>query len=229
MNHAEGHRERVKNAYLENRLAGMADHNILELILFYAIPRKDTKQLARDLLAHFGGDLNRVFQANVEELECVKGIGESAAILLTLFGEVSRRTAAQKNKGIKRFADYHVTKEYCHNLLDNLPTERMLLITLDNQDRLIRTHTIAEGTVNAASVEPRKLVQAALTDNAAALIVAHNHPAGNFLPSQEDVAFTKNLSFLLRKIGIHLKDHVIVGEGGSISMRNDIRYIDLFS
>ena len=228
MNNAEGHRERVKKAYLENGLSGMAVHNILELILFYAIPRKDTKQIARELSAHFGGDLCRIFNADIAELESIDGIGESAAILLTLFGEVNRAAAAQKNAGVKDLSDYVAVKEYCRNLLENLPYERMLLITLDNRRRLLHTHTVAEGTVNSASVEPRKLVKAALTDNAASVIVAHNHPRGSFLPSGDDVMFTKKLRNLLENIGIGFADHIIIGDSGSLSMKNDIRYTELF-
>jgi len=228
MTNADGHRDRVRKAYMENRLAGMATHNILELILFYAIPRKDTKPVARALSEHFGGDLNRIFNADIEELKSIDGIGESAAVLLTLFGEVNRAAAAQKNVGMKDFSDYVAVKEYCRNLLENQPNEKMLLITLDNRRRLINTHTVAEGTVNATAVEPRKLVQAALTDNASSVILVHNHPYGDFMPSPEDVQLTGRLNDLLRQIGIRFADHIIVGDNGSISMKNDIRYTSLF-
>lgn len=224
----EGHRQRVKQTYLENNLSGMADANVLELILFYAVPRKDTKQLAYDVLNHFNGRLDLVFEADIKELQSITGIGESAAILISLFNTVGRRLAAQQNASITCLEDYNDTKAYCRNLLSGLTEERLILITLDNHSKIINVHTIADGSVNMVSVEARRMVEYALRDKATAAVIAHNHPHGSFRPSNNDMAFTRQLNRLLAQLSIRLADHIIVGSDGTLAMKYDIRYTELF-
>ena len=224
----EGHRQRVKKAYCENGIVGMADANILELILFYAIPRKDTKQLAYDILNHFNGRLDLVFEADIAELQSIDGVGESAAILLSLFRGVNRRLLLLRNENLRCLADYGDAKAYCRNLLSDLPEERFLLITLDNNMIIIQVHTIAKGSVNTVNIDTRRVVECALRDKSAAAIVAHNHPHGSFTPSAKDEAFTRRLNNLLAQLGIRLADHIIVGENGTLAMKYDIRYAELF-
>lgn len=224
----EGHRQRVRQAYLENNLSGMADANVLELILFYAVPRKDTKQLAYDILNHFNGRLDLVFEADIAELQSIKGVGESAAILISLFHTVSHRLSEQQNEAVTCLENYNDTKAYCRNLLSGLPEERLILITLDNHSKIINVHTIANGSVNMVSVEARRVVEYVLRDKGTAAIIAHNHPHGSFRPSNNDMAFTKQLNRLLAQLGIRLADHIIVGTDGTLAMKYDIRYTELF-
>ena len=224
----EGHRQRLKHTYLENGIAGMADANILELILFYAIPRKDTKQLAYDILNHFNGRLDLVFSADVDELRSIKGVGDSAAILLSLFNAVSRHLTAQKNREVSCLADYNDAKAYCRNLLSGLDEERLLMITLDNNMNIVNVHTVTHGSVNTVSVEPRRIVEYTLRDKSAVIIVSHNHPHSDYMPSEKDVAITRRLIHLLAPLGIRLADHIIVGENGTLAMKHDIRFAELF-
>ena len=224
----EGHRKRVKDAYLQNGFDAAADHNVLELILFYAIPRKDVKELAYAILNHFGGDLNAVFRAEVNELMRVNGVGENTAILLSTYGKVTERLNVQKNRKIKAFHSYPEQKEYVSNLLQGLPTERIMMITLDNAGHIIRTHTLSEGGVNRADVSARTIVTKAVEDKASAVLLAHNHPHGDFLPSESDATFTSRCCKLLRAIDVQLLDHIIVGEEGALSLANDMRYVYMF-
>lgn len=224
----EGHRQRVKDTYRENGITGMADANLLELILFYAIPRKDTKQLAYDILNHFNGRLDLVFEADLEELETINGIGESAAILISLFRAVSSRLSERQNESVQCLDDYREAKAYCRNLLANRTEEQLLLITLDNDLNIINVHNIASGTVNMITISSRRILEYVLRDKSAAVIITHNHPHGSFKPSTEDIQFTQRLNRLLKQLGIRLADHIIVGENGSLAMKYDIRYTELF-
>ena len=224
----EGHRQRAKEQYILNRLENMPDHNILELILFYSIPRRDVKDVAYALMNHFDGDITRVFSADIEELKTVDGIGENSAVLISLFGEVNKLLARSRNRDVKVLREYEETKQYVKNLLEGLTNERVLEITLSNSYEIISCHTVSSGTVNCASIEPKKIVEHAIKDNASSVILAHNHPSGSYMPSEDDIEFTRFIYNTLKAINITLKDHIIVGDNGALSMNNDSRFISCF-
>lgn len=224
----EGHRERVKDAYLNHGLAPMADHNVLEMILFYAIPRKDVKELAYAILNYFGGNLNAVFQATPRELMEVKGVGKNTAILISSYGAVYERMNLRRNDGAKRLSNYLEAKEYITNLLKGLPTERVIMVTLDNSANIINTHILADGSVNQAEFSARLLLANAMKDKATAVLIGHNHPNGDYKPSDSDAKFTQDCSYVLKTIGISLRDHIIVGQNGSLSLANDTRCAYMF-
>ncbi len=224
----DGHRQRAKQQYVLNGIENLPDHNILELILFYAIPRRDVKDTAYALMNRFDGDISRVFRADIDELKEVDGIGENAAILISLFNDVSKLLTKSKNKEVKVLREYEESKEYVKNSLSELTNERVLAITLNNSCEIISCHTVSNGTVNCSAVEPKKIVEFAIKDNASYVILAHNHPSGSYMPSQNDVEFTKFISSTLKAINITLKDHIIVGDNGALSMNNDSRFISCF-
>ena len=223
----EKHRQRVREAYLKQSFESMPDHNVLELILFYAIPRKDVKPIAYALLNTFGS-LENVLCADIQELMRVDGIGDSAAILINLFSNVNRRVFNNRNHSKKKLTNTPETQEYVTNVLSGLQKERMILISLANNLDIINCHSVAEGTVNCAKLEPRTIVELAIRDNASSVILAHNHPKGEHQPSSQDERFTKSISGTLHPVGIKLHDHLIVGENGTFSMRSDFKYINMF-
>lgn len=206
----DGHRERMKSRFAEAGLDGFNDHNALEMLLFYAVPRKDTNELAHRLLKHFGS-LAAVFEASHEELMRVDGIGENAATLIKLIPEISRRyllTKSLPNKVIRRSEDagaYFVAKfmyevnEICYALL------------LNSSNGIIACKQISRGVVNATEVGIRMLVEAAIKNNAVSVIIAHNHPGALPLPSKEDEYCTRLVKKALELVDIKLLDHIIVG------------------
>ena len=177
----DGHRERMKKRFLEHGLDNFDDVNALELLLFYALPRKDTNALAHALLDRFGS-LAGVLDASAADLLSVDGVGESIAGLLRLIPEMSRR--------------YIVSKT-----------------------RPILCREIGRGTVDAAQISARKLASLCLERRASSVIVAHNPPSGNALPSEEDVAFTTRLGEALSVLGVELSDHIIVAGTDYVSLR----------
>ncbi len=206
----DGHRERMKSRFVEAGLDGFNDHNALEMLLFYAVPRRDTNELAHRLLRQFGS-LSGVFEASLDELMCVDGIGENAATLIKLIPEISRRYMLTKSnpKKIIRCTDdageYFIAKfmyevnEICYALL------------LGPSNSIISCKQISRGVVNATEVGIRSLVEAAIKSNAAGVIIAHNHPNAEPRPSKEDEYCTQLIKNALNLVDIKLIDHIIVG------------------
>lgn len=223
----EGHRERVKEVYRKNGLESMPDHNVLELLLFYAIPRRDVKPIAYNLINRFK-TLENVFNADIDTLKTVDGVGENAAILISLFRNINVRILENRNSAIKVLDTSQKSKTYAENLLRSSENEKLIVICLDNKCGIINHHIAAEGTVNCAIVDQKKIIEYAIRDNAASLILAHNHPQGDPYPSTEDVNFTVKTLSLLRPIQIDLNDHIIVGCNSTISMRMTAQYCDYF-
>lgn len=223
----EGHRERVKQSYLDHSFQSMPDHNVLELLLFYAIPRKDVKPIAYELINRFGS-LENVFNADIEQLKNVDGIGENAAILISLVKNIYDRVLINHNANIKRLNDNKSAKEYVTNLLKEKNEENVVAISLDNTLKIIHVNFVAQGTVNCAMVETKKIVECAVRDNAPVILLAHNHPNGSAAPSGDDIEFTSSLTNILRQLNIVLLDHIIVGCEETKSMRNMLKYADMF-
>ena len=219
----KNHRQRVRDSYLNHSFESMQDHNVLEMILFYAIPRRDVKETAYALLNHFGS-LENVLKADINELQKVKGVGENTAILLSLFDNVCNRIMLNRNDSTTSLLHHEMSKTYVANLLQNLHNERVIMISLASNLDIIACHTLADGTVTCANVEPRKIISYAISDHAAAVILGHNHPGGSYLPSEGDLVFTEKIKDMLRVMDIRLNDHIVVGQNGTLSMRNDMRY-----
>lgn len=212
----EGHRERAKENFIKNGKT-LQDHHLLELLLFYSIPRRDVKPIAYNLINRFGSFEN-VFNADIESLCEVEGVGENTAVLISLVAAINKRRSENKNNDVKRLTNSKDAAEYAKNILRENKVEKLLLITLDNDLKIIGNHIVSEGSVNTAKINAHKLVSYIIKDNASCVIIAHNHPEGNANPSIEDINFTVEILSVLRSIGIHLNDHIIVGENEVTSM-----------
>lgn len=207
----QGHRERLRQRYSENGLSGFADHEALELLLQFAIPRKDTNETAHALINHFGS-LAAVFSADAAALCEVPGVGMNTAILLTLFPEFERRIALGKSGPRPQLNTPVEAAKYLTALFQNEKTEAFYVLHLDNQKRLIRAEKISQGSGSETTVEARAVVQSCLKSGAASVILAHNHPGGTLTPSRADIQLTEALKTALSYIHVDVIDHIIVAE-----------------
>ena len=213
----DGHRERMKKKLLEQGLDVFDDHNVLELLLFYSMPRKDTNPLAHELLNSFGS-LEAVFEAPAEELSKITGIGENTVALLKLIPEASRRYVIDKN----RFDDIlDSSKKAGEYLVARFMYERdevVYVICLDSKCKVICCKELFRGVANSAEISVRKIAELALAKNATSVIISHNHTSGIALPSLEDELTTKRIKAALASMGITLADHIVVADDDFVSM-----------
>lgn len=213
----DGHRDRLRQSYLEHGLMSMNDINALELLLFYAIPRRDTNEIAHRLLDRFGS-LDGVFSASAEELIEVDGIGENAAALLTLIPEIMKKSRVSKTREIRQIRSSDEAGAYLLPYFLNERDEVVYLLCLDTKRAVICCAEMSRGVVNSVDTGIRRIVEKALKARACSAIIAHNHPDGIAIPSREDEVFTRALFNALETVGIRLEDHIIVAEDDYISM-----------
>ena len=212
----DGHREKMRRRFQETGLEGFADHEALELLLYYAIPRRDTNELAHRLLTRYGS-LSALLQAPIEDLRRVEGVGESAAVLLKLvpaFVYKAQRSAGQETV-------LNSTEKAGRYLLTCFAGERNEVIyqlCLDRKGKLLARKRLSEGGSAAAELNIRRLVENALISSASAVILSHNHPSGIALPSREDYTTTRRVQEALATIGVELLDHIIVAEDDYVSL-----------
>ena len=213
--HAE-HRRRVKNRFRSEGLDNFEELHALELLLFYAIPQGDVNPLAHRLLDHFGY-LRHVLEAPAEQLMAVKGVGEHTAILLSLVKGISRKymTSGDSEAPLNTMAD---CGRYLVNRFIGRRDEAVMLLCLDAKRAPLCCRVVSEGSVNAAEISTRKVVEAALSVNATSVILAHNHPSGIAVPSMQDIVTTRRMGAALSAVEIHLADHIVVAEGDYVSM-----------
>ena len=211
------HRKRLKTRFLENGLDSFTDIQALELLLFFAIPQGDTNPLAHGLLNHFGS-LSQVLDADVEELKKVSGIGDHAATLLRLVPELSRYYQVDCAKRTEVLTSLDACGAYLVSRFFGRMVEMVFLLCLDAKCKVLCCREIGEGSVNAASISVRKVVETALSANATTVVLAHNHPSGVALPSAEDVQTTRRIAAALKAVDVTLIDHIVVAEGDFISM-----------
>ena len=212
----QGHRARRRQLFLEHGLEPFADHEVLELLMFYAIPQKDTNPIAHRLLKRFGS-LEGVLSASVEELKEVEGVGESAAILLELVPLINRRAALDS---MNRTAILQTTQSrgaYCMALLSRYREEAVYLICLDAKCKVLSCALLASGPSSAA-FSIREVANCALRSNATSVILTHHHPSGLALPSRDDLAVTARVEEVLWGIDVRLADHIIVADNDFVSL-----------
>lgn len=219
----KGHRERLKQRFLEEGLDHFTDVQVLELLLFYAIPQKDTNPIAHTLLDHFGS-LSRVLDAPVEELKKVSGIKDNTATLLALVTQLCRYYQVDSAQRVEILNSLEACGNYLVPRFFGRTKETVFLLCLDAKCKVICCKEIGEGSVNAASISIRKVVETALNANATSVILAHNHPSGLALPSEEDVLTSKQLYTALRAVDIVLADHMVVADGDYVSMAQSPKY-----
>lgn len=224
----EHHRQRLKARFQKHGLESFDSHQVLELLLFYAIPRKDTNELAHRLIDHFGS-LTAVLEASTEELCRVEGIGEHSASLINLCGHLIKRYYTEKRDGAKSFSGVNEIGEFLVPLFMHDRNERAVVISLNSRWEMLGCDTISEGTVNATEAHTRTIVETALRRNATAIILAHNHPDGFALPSQADINITRRLAQSLQIVDVCLIDHILVSGGEFVSLRQTPHYAPMFS
>ena len=213
----DGHREKMRRRFLNSGLESFADHEALELLLYYAIPRRDTNPIAHALMERYGS-LSAVLSAPVEDLKKVEGIGESGAVLLRLVPQLYRKARLAEAEQETVLSSIERVGAY---LLDRFEGERQEVIyqlCLDRKGRLLACKRLGEGGVTSAELDIRRMMENAIFTNASAVVLAHNHPSGIALPSQEDYHTTDRAKAALETIGVQLLDHIIVADGDLVSM-----------
>ena len=215
----DGHRARLKSRFLEHGMDSFNDLNALELLLFYAIPRRDTNVIAHALLDRFGG-LSGVFDASIPELTDVPGVGENAALLIKLVPQMVKKCELSKVSDMRTF---HKSSQVAQFLIPRFLEEReelVLVLCLDTRNNLLCCEVLNRGAANAEDISTRRLVEHALKHKASAVVLAHNHPDGVAMPSREDEIFTGKAQEALRLMGIRMMDHIIVAGKNYFSMRD---------
>ncbi|MEA4920611.1 MAG: DNA repair protein RadC [Clostridiaceae bacterium] len=212
----DGHRKRMLEAFLASGIDGMHQHEILEMLLFFAIPRRDTNEIAHRLMENFGS-ISAVFDAPVEELVKVEGIGMNAASLIKMIPQLARAYLSDAHNPtiVASFEDAAAC--LLPKFIGRIK-ETVFLLCLDNKNKVIACVMVGEGSVNSAEISTRRVAELAIKYNAAAIVIAHNHPGGTAIPSKDDIATTKKLIDFCNGIGMPLLDHLVVSEGDYVSM-----------
>lgn len=205
------HRQRIREKFIEHGLDVFADHEVLELILTFAIPRIDVNPIAHALINHFGS-LFAVFQASPEELQAVDGIGPSAAVLISLFNPVFRRSKISKNSNTDAVNGIAAAGYLLRPYYIGLREETVYAAAFGARMQVLRVKQLFRGTFNSAQISVQKVLELAMSSGAAAMIIAHNHPGGIALPSEEDIETTRILQAALAAIGVQLLDHLIFSD-----------------
>lgn len=216
-----GHRQRLLQRYLKNGISSLEEHEMLELLLHFAIPYRDTKKQAKILISYFGS-LENVLNANVKEIENTQTqyVTERAAALIMLVHDLQRyMEKANKTEQIY-IRNYDAAGEYALSVLEDSAVEKLYLVNLSPKCKIIYTELISEGNSSSVDIVMSKIINSVILHKAAQVLMMHNHPSGNLNPSLEDITQTKYVEKRLREIGVTLSDHIIVAGGEYISMRN---------
>ena len=212
------HRQRLRERFLQTGGAALPDYELLELVLFRAIPRQDVKPLARLLLDTFG-DFNRVITASPARMQLVKGVGPAVVLELRLVEAAAQRLTRARVIHKPVLSSWDALLDYCHTTMAHRETEQFRVLFLDRRNMLIGDEEQANGTVDHVPVYPREIVKRALELNASALILVHNHPSGDPTPSDADIAMTAQIQDACTALGLTLHDHLIIGKERELSFR----------
>lgn len=213
------HRKRLRSRFMEGGAAAMPDYELLELLLFRALPRQDVKPLARLLLDTFG-DFNRVVSAAPARLQMVKGVGEAVVQELKIVEAAAQRMMRARVINRPLLGSWDALLDYCHTAMAHRETEQFRILFLDRKNVLIADEEQARGTVDHVPVYPREVVKRALELNASALILVHNHPSGDPTPSEADISMTCQVQDAAHALGIALHDHLIIGKSRELSFKS---------
>lgn len=212
------HRKRLRDRFMQGGAAALPDYELLELVLFRAIPRQDVKPLARQLIDRFG-DFNRVVSAPAERLLQEPGVGEAVLQELKIIEAAAQRLARARVMHRAVLSSWDALLDYCHTAMAHRETEQFRILFLDRKNVLVADEEQARGTVDHVPVYPREVVKRALELNASALILVHNHPSGDPTPSEQDILLTNQIADALTVMGIVLHDHLIIGKSREVSLR----------
>jgi DNA repair protein RadC len=213
-----GHRERLRTRFLVGGADALPDYELLELLLFRSLPRRDVKPIAKRLIARFGS-FAEALSAPVERLVEVDGIGESAAIDLKIAAAAAQRLTKGSISRRQVLSSWSSVIEYCRAAMAFAEREEFRILFLDKRNQLIADEVQQRGTVDHTPVYPREIVRRALELSATALILVHNHPSGDPSPSQADIRMTHDIIAIAKPLGVNIHDHVIVGRNGHASLR----------
>lgn len=213
-----GHRARLRQRLLDGGDEALGDHEVVEYLLMTAIPQKDVKPLARVLIQRFGS-LAGVFNADPRALMLVPGIKETAAAALKIAGVAARRLAQAELRDACVLSSWQALLDYLHIDMAHLTHERVRVLYLNLQNRLLLDQVVSDGTLDESAIYTREIVAKAMAIGAAALIVVHNHPSGNPQPSKADIQVTQKIIEACRHLGITVHDHVIIGREGHVSLK----------
>jgi len=218
MGQHDGHRARLRERFRKDELEGFAPHEILELLLMYAIPRRNVNDPAHNIVRHFGSWTNAM-EASVDELQKVEGVGETSAVLIHLVTKIWQRYSVEK-LGRPILENTLEQAEFCKALFLGMREETIYLVALNAYKKLVAVHKLDEGIHNDVPFYISKIMEQMLLNKAALVIFTHNHPGGFALPSEDDVRTTHKAISLLRAIGVHVEDCIIIGDNGEwLSMR----------
>lgn len=223
-----GHRERLKERFAKHGLDAFENHEILELLLFYAIPRKDTNELAHRLLNEFGS-LPAVLEAEQDALCRVEGISTHSASLIRLCSQLFVRYEAEKQVSVRAFSDIEHVATYLKPFFAGESIEKALVLSTNNRFELLGCDVLSTGTVTTTEARTREIAEYALRRKATGIILAHNHPSGFASPSTEDVQLTSRLVQNLRAMDIAVMDHLIFAGKNYTSLRKSPQFAPLFS
>ena len=212
-----GHRQRLKDRFLKDGLDHFEEHQVLELLLFYGIPQRDTNEIAHELIRKFGS-LAKVLEATPEELAEVKYVGDNVTTLFKLITAVARYYQVSCAMQEQILSTIESCGRYLVPFFYQRPNETVYLLCLDAKCKVLCCEKVGEGSVNSAGVPIRKIVEVALKYNATSAILAHNHPSGIALPSGEDVQTTRRVAMALDAVEIGLVDHIIVADNDWVSL-----------
>lgn len=215
-----GHRQRLRERFLKSGLDGFADYEVIELLLTLAVPRSDVKQPAKALIARFG-NLRGILDAPIEELRAISGIGNVTPVALQIIKAAATLYLQQSGEGHDSLADPTRLAEFWRMRIGALQNEVFEVAYLDSGYRLLRdgVETLEEGTIDRATVYPRRVIEAALKRGAAAVVLAHNHPNANLAPSEHDKVLTRAIVLAAETLHLKVVDHLIVSAEGTFSFR----------
>ena len=213
-----GHRERLRKKFLRGDIDGLEDHEILELALFYAIPRKDTNEIAHELLNHFGS-VSAIFDAPINALKEVKGIGENVALFIKLICSLTRLYYERKYDDDKKCPSTEEINQLLLRKFIGRNEEAVAIVLLDAKGKILFEGIINKGSVNGVDLYIRKMIELVTLYNASSLIMAHNHPSGIAVPSPDDLKSTEKIYDLFKSMCVTVLDHIIVADNDYISLR----------
>ena len=215
--HYQGHRERLRERFREAGAAALSDYELLELVLFAGIPRRDVKPLAKQLLAKFGSFAD-VIAASPDRLS--EFVGEAAIMQLKIVEAAALRLLRTRLIGKPALSSWSALLDYCSAAMARSETEEFRVLFLDRKNVLVADEVQSEGTVDHAPVYPREIIKRALELSASSIILVHNHPSGDPTPSKADIAMTREVAGAAKALGIAVHDHLVIGRGGHASFKS---------
>lgn len=218
--HYTGHRQRIRERFLSSDGTGVAEYELLEMILFAAHPRGDVKPLAKKLLSTFGS-LAKVIQADAHALMQVEGMGESGAASIKVIEAAAQKLLLEKVKDKPVIQSWSALLDYCRINMAHQKIEQFRILFLNNKNMLIADEVQQKGTIDHTPVYPREVVKRALELGASAIILLHNHPSGDFTPSKADIAITRQISTAATALGVEVHDHLIIAGKGHFSFKSN--------